>query len=159
MTAIQQHESGGRGKFLLFLLIVMAVAASIWFIARPLDALDAPPPPGLMDVVKPGNLSSLPMTHHAQKGRANDLLGAEEIRQMIDKRACKPIEVWICPQTNQAKLLCRLRPGEFGDEIWAGVIVAGDYPHPIITGFVAPYHEYWKGTFIRDGCWRATRLN
>lgn len=136
MTTITQHHRGGGGKIFLILMAII-IAFSI--------------------VV--GSLGSLPMTRHAAQGRAGTTMDAEEIRQMIDKRACKPIEVYVCPPVNQSKLMCYLKPSSAGDELWAGVIVGIDTPHPIITGFVAPYFEYWIPANYRDGCYRVSRIN
>jgi hypothetical protein len=81
---------------------------------------------------------------------------------MIDKRACKPIEVYVCPPVRQSKLMCYLKTTTIGgtpDELWAGVIVGINIPHNIITGYVAPYFEYWLPSNERDGCYRASRIN
>ena len=135
MTTITQQHRGGGGKiFLILVAIIIAVSVAV------------------------GNLGSLPMTRHAAQGRASTSMGAEEIRQMIDKRACKPIEVYVCPPVKQSKLMCYLKPSSDGDELWAGVIVGIDMPHPIITGYVAPYFSYWIGANERDGCYLASRM-
>lgn len=136
MTAVMPNNKDGGGKILLILLAII-IALSVMI----------------------GSLSNLPMTRHASQGRAGTNMDAETIRQMIDKRACKPIEVYVCPPVNQSKLLCYLKPSESGDELWAGVIVGIDIPHPIITGYVAPYFEYWVGANKRDGCYMASRMN
>jgi hypothetical protein len=78
---------------------------------------------------------------------------------MIDNRLCKPIEIHVCPPVNQSKAMCYLKPSDSGDELWAGVIVGLHTPNKIITGYVAPYHEYWVPANIRDGCWMASRIN
>ena len=133
MSATTLENRGGGGKFLLILLaIAFAVAV--------------------------GMLSTLPMTRHASQGRVGTSMDAETIRRMIDNRECKPIEVYVCPPVNQSKLMCYLKPADNGDELWAGVIVGINPPHPIITGYVAPYFAYWVGANERDGCYRASRL-
>jgi hypothetical protein len=105
-----------------------------------------------------GTLSTLPMTNHAAQGRAGTTMDAEAIRQMIDRRACKPIEVYVCPPVNQSKLMCFLKFSG-SDELWAGVLVGINPPHPIITGYIAPYLEYWMPSNERDGCYRVSRID
>lgn len=135
MTTVTLDNRGGGGKILLILVaIVIAFSVAV------------------------GSLGTLPMTKHAEQGRAGTTMDAEAIRQMIDKRACKPIEVYVCPPVSQSKLICYLKPGGNGDALWAGVIVGISAPHPIITGYVAPY-SYWQGANLRDGCYRASRIN
>lgn len=139
MTATTLDNRGGGGKILLlFLVIIIIFAISIGI----------------------GSLLDLPMTQHAAQGRSDASLDADAIRRMIDNRACKPIEVWVCPPARQSKMLCYLRPSSnySGDDTWAGVIIGIDEPHRIITGYVAP-RSYWEGTFIRDGCWMASRID
>lgn len=136
MATIAQHHRGGGGKiFLVLVAIIIAVSVAV------------------------GSLGSLPMTRHAEQGRAGTTMDAEAIRQMIDNRACKPIEVYVCPPVGQSKLMCYLKPSSDGDQLWAGVIVGIDMPHPIITGYVAPYKAYWEPANYRDGCWLASRIN
>lgn len=136
MATTTLDNRGGGGKILLlFMAIVIVLAVAI------------------------GSLSTLPMTQHAAQGRAGTTMDAEAIRRMIDKRACKPIEVYVCPPVNQSKMMCYLKPSGDGDELWAGVIVGIDIPHPIITGYVAPYFGYWIAANERDGCYLASRIN
>ena len=103
-------------------------------------------------------LSSLPMTQHATQGRVSTTMDADTIRQMIDNRACRPIEFYVCPPVNQSKAICYLKVSAT-DELWAGVIVGLHTPNKIITGYVAPYFEYWVPANTRDGCWMASRIN
>jgi len=105
-----------------------------------------------------GTLTSLPMTQHAANGRAGTTMDADAIRRMIDNRACKPIEFYVCPPVNQSKAICYLKVSN-ADELWAGVIVGLHSPNKIITGYVAPYFEYWIPANARDGCWLASRIN
>ncbi|HDZ13557.1 MAG TPA: hypothetical protein ENH60_01490 [Pricia sp.] len=98
------------------------------------------------------------MTQHAARGRADTAMDADEIRRMIDKRECRPIEFYTCPPVNQSKAICYLKVTS-GDELWAGVIIGLHPPNKIITGYVAPYFEYWIPSIQRDGCWLASRIN
>ena len=135
MTAtLPSNERGRWNAVLLFLVLAIAFAVAV------------------------GTLSTLPMTRHAAQGRTGTALDAETIRQMIDQRACKPIEVYVCPPVSQSKLICYLRSSSEGGQLWAGVIVGMDMPHPIITGYVAPY-SYWEGANLRDGCYRVSRID
>lgn len=137
MTATTLDNRGGGGWILLFFLaIIIVFAVSIGV----------------------GSLSDLPMTQHAAQGRAGTTMDAESIRQMIDNRACKPIEFYVCPPVNQSKAICYLKVSAT-DELWAGVIIGLHPPNKIITGFVAPYYEYWIPANTRDGCWMASRIN
>jgi len=85
-------------------------------------------------------------------------MDAETIRQMIDKRACRPIEFYVCPPVNQSKAICYLKVSGT-DELWAGVLLGLHPPNNVITGYVAPYFEYWVPANARDGCWLASRIN
>lgn len=135
MTTTTLDNKGGGGIILFILLVIVIVF-----------------------VVTVGSLSSLPMTQHAAQGRTGTNMDAETIRQMIDNRACKPIEVYVCPPVNQSKLMCYLKPSA-DDELWAGVIVGINPPHRIITGYVAPYFAYWVPSNARDGCYRVANLH
>lgn len=136
MTATSLSDSrGSPGIILLFFLAIIIVLA-----------------------VTIGSLSDLPMTQHAAQGRAGTTMDAEAIRRMIDKRACKPIEFYICPPMNQSKAICYLKVTH-ADELWAGVSIGLHPPNKIITGYVAPYFEYWIPANARDGCWLASRIN
>jgi hypothetical protein len=135
MTTTTLDNRGGGGKILLlFVAIIIVLAVAI------------------------GSLSSLPMTQHAAQGRAGTTMDADAIRRMIDDRACKPIEFYICPPVNQSKALCYLKITET-DELWAGVIVGLHTPNNIITGYVAPYFDYWIEANERDGCYLDSRIN
>ncbi len=139
MTAsIEQHSSNGAGKVIL-LLAVIAFSAVVYLYAS-------------------GNLSDLPLTQHAAQGRAGTGMDADEIRRMIDNRECRPIEFYVCPPVNQSKAICHLKVTNT-DELWAGVIIGLHPPNKIITGYVAPYFEYWIPANARDGCWLASRIN
>lgn len=133
MTTTTINHKGGLGLITLLFLVILTVAAII------------------------GSLSSLPMTKHASQGRAGTTMDAEAIRQMIDKRECKPIEFYMCPPSLQSKAICYLKLTDT-DELWAGVIVGLHTPNKIITGYVAPYFEYWIPANARDGCWLASRI-
>lgn len=110
-----------------------------------------------------GALAELPMTQHAAEGRAGTTMDADTIRRMIDDKACRPIEFYMCPPVNQSKAMCYLKAivnsEGLPDELWAGVIVGLHTPNKVITGYVAPYFEYWVPSNVRDGCWRASRIN
>ena len=136
MTAITNDGNSGGGKFIL-LLILIAFAAT---------------------AIAVGSLSALPLTTHAANGRIGTNMDADAIRRMIDERKCRPIEIHICPPVNQSKAMCFLKPMANGDELWAGVLVGINPPNRIITGYVAPYFEYWVGANARDGCYRASRI-
>ncbi len=127
MTTTIMNNKSGLGLIALLFLAIFIVAAII------------------------GSLSSLPMTKHASQGRAGTTMDAETIRQMIDNRACKPIEFYTCPDVGQSKAICYLKVTDT-DELWAGVIIGLHTPNKIITGYVAPYFEYWVPANTRDGC-------
>lgn len=135
MATVASYDGHDKGKALLICLVIAVVFS-----------------------VLVGSLSTLPMTSHAEQGRAGTTMDAETIRQMIDKRACKPIEVYMCPPVRQAKSMCYLKHGG-NDELWAGVILGINPPHPVITGYVAPYFEYWIPANERDGCYLVSRIN
>ena len=135
MTTATLDNRGSGGKILLLLLAIIIVFA-----------------------VTVGSLSALPMTQHAAQGRVGTTMDADAIRRMIDDRACRPIEFYVCPPVNQSKALCYLKIAET-DELWAGVIVGLHAPNKVITGYVAPYFEYWVPANVRDGCWLASRIN
>ena len=133
-NGMNEMQGGGGEVFLVLLAIIIVFAVAV------------------------GSLSSLPMTNHAAQGRAGTTMDAEAIRQMIDKRACKPIEVYVCPPVNQSKLMCFLKfSGD--DKLWAGVLVGINPPNRIITGYIAPYLEYWMPANERDGCYRVSRID
>ncbi len=139
MTAsTEQYTSNGAGKVLL-ILAVIAFSAVVYLYTS-------------------GTLSSLPLTQHAAQGRVGTTMDAAEIRRMIDKRECRPIEFYVCPPVNQSKAICHLKVTS-ADELWAGVIIGLHPPNKIITGYVAPYFEYWIPANARDGCWLASRIN
>ncbi len=137
-TITEQSSSGGTGKILL-ILAVIALSSVIYLYTS-------------------GALSDLPLTQHAAQGRAGTGMDADEIRRMIDNRECRPIEFYVCPPVNQSKAICHLKVTN-ADELWAGVIVGLHPPNKIITGYVAPYFEYWIPANARDGCWLASRIN
>ena len=132
MTTTTMNNKSGLGLIVLFFFVIFVVAAII------------------------GSLSALPMTKHAAQGRIGTTMDADTIRQMIDDRACQPIEFYVCPSANQSKAICYLKSitnnEGVPDELWAGVIVGLHAPNPIITGYVAPYFEYWIPANTRDGC-------
>ena len=138
--------NNGGNRILLFLPILILIIILVAISLGALDTLGLP------------TLSDLPMTQHAAQGRVGTTMDAEAIRQMIDNRACKPIEFYICPSVNQSKAICYLKVSAT-DELWAGVIVGLHTPNKIITGYVAPYFEYWVPANARDGCWLASRIN
>ena len=137
-VSIEQHNSSGLGKVLLILaVIVFSVIVYLYSF---------------------GDLSNLPLTQHAAQGRTGTAMDADTIRRMIDNRECRPIEFYTCPPVNQSKAICYLKVTS-GDELWAGVIIGLHPPNKIITGYVAPYFEYWIPSIQRDGCWLASRIN
>lgn len=135
MTAITSNSDSGGGKSVLLLLLLLAASAAIGI----------------------GLLSALPMTRHAENGRISTTMDADAIRRMIDQRKCRPIEFYVCPPVNQSKAMCYLK-STATDELWAGVLVGINPPNRIITGYVAPYFEYWVGANTRDGCYMVTRI-
>lgn len=135
MATITNESDSGKGKTLFLMLLFIASAAALGI----------------------GLLSALPMTKHAANGRVSTNIDADAIRQMIDRRECSPIEFYVCPPVLQSKAMCYLKPTGT-DELWAGVIIGMNPPHRIITGYVAPYFEYWIGANARDGCYRTTRI-
>ena len=137
-TITEQSSSGGTGKILL-ILAVIALSSVIYLYTS-------------------GALSDLPLTQHASQGRTGTAMDADTIRRMIDNRECRPIEFYTCPPVNQSKAICYLKVTS-GDELWAGVIIGLHSPNKIITGYVAPYFEYWIPAIQRDGCWLASRIN
>lgn len=145
MSEVRIETSGG-GRFLFLILAIILIALLTYTT------------PMLKDILE-NNLSDLPLTQHAAQGRANTTMDADAIRQMIDNRACKPIEFYVCPPMNQSKAICYLKPSNTGDELWAGVIIGLHPPNNIITGYIAPYFEYWIPSIQRDGCWMASRIN
>ena len=134
-TIINDGNSGGSSK-LPALILILAVAAV---------------------TIAIGALSTLPMTRHAADGRVGTSLDADAIRRMIDDRKCKPIEFYVCPPVLQSKAMCYLK-STGTDELWAAIIVGLNEPNRIITGYVAPYFEYWVGANARDGCYLVSRL-
>ena len=136
MTVITNNGNSGGIKTVFFVFVFLAVSVTLGI----------------------GLLSTLPMTRHATNGRIGTDMDADTIRRMIDERKCRPIEFHICPAVEQSKAMCYLKPMENGDELWAGVLVGINPPHRIITGYVAPYFEYWVGANERDGCYRISRL-
>ena len=141
MTATSLSDSrGGGGKILLLFIAIIIIIA-----------------------ITTGLLSELPMTQHAAQGRAGTTMDADTIRRMIDNRACNPIEFYICPPSLQSKAMCYLKPitnsKGVPDELWAGVIVGLNTPNKVITGYVAPYFEYWVPANARDGCQLASGIN
>ena len=132
------YERRGGGGF-LFILIFGVIIFLLAFGATQLD--------GILE-----NLSDLPMTQHAAEGRAGTTMDADAIRRMIDNGTCKPVEFYICPPMNQSKAICYLKPTDTGDELWAGVLIGLQPPNKIITGYIAPYYEYWIPSIQRDGC-------
>ncbi len=138
MTTTAYHNSSNMGPIIIaFLALIVIVVIATW---------------------ASGSLSSLPMTQHAAQGRAGTTMDADTIRRMIDNRACRPIEFYTCPSVNQSKAICFLKVSAT-DELWAGVIIGLHAPNKIITGYVAPYFEYWIPANARDGCWLASRIN
>ena len=138
MTATSLSDSRGGGGWILlfFLAIIIVFAVSIGV----------------------GLLSDLPMTRHAAQGRADTTMDADTIRRMIDNKACRPIEFYICPSSLQSKAICYLKVTE-SDELWAGVIIGFHTPYKVITGYVASYFEYWIPANQRDGCRLTSRIN
>ncbi len=137
-VSIEQHNSSGLGKVLLILAVIVFSA--------------------IVYLYSFGDLSNLPLTQHASQGRTGTAMDADTIRRMIDNRECRPIEFYTCPPVNQSKAICYLKVTS-GDELWAGVIIGLHPPNKIITGYVAPYFEYWIPSIQRDGCWLASRIN
>ena len=131
-------EQRGNGGFLLVIFFAIVIL---------LLALAAPRLVGVLE-----NLSDLPLTQHAAQGRVSTTMDADAIRKMIDDKACNPIEFYICPPMNQSKVICYLKPTDTGDELWAGVLIGLQPPNKIITGYIAPYYEYWIPSIQRDGC-------
>ena len=135
-TSLSDSRGGGGAILLLFLAIIIVLAVTI--------GVDS--------------LSDLPMTKHAAEGRAGTTMDADTIRRMIDDRACKPIEYYVCPSSLQSKAICYLKVTE-SDELWAGVIIGFNAPNKVITGYVALYYEYWVPANARDGCQLAPGIN
>ena len=138
MTATPLSDSRGGGGWILLFFLAIIIVFAVGIAAR--------------------SLSDLPMTQHATQGRAGTTMDADAIRRMIDDRLCKPIEFYVCPPVNQSKAICYLKVSAT-DELWAGVIIGLHPPNKVITGYVAPYFEYWIPANARDGCWLESRIN
>ena len=147
------YDSGGSNLFLLLIgLLFLAGLAIVSFTLNFEKAIDSVPDVINDEYLTSSPLSDLPMTQHAAEGRADTTMDADAIRRMIDNGACKPVEFYICPPMNQSKAICYLKPTDTGDELWAGVLIGLQPPNKIITGYIAPYYEYWIPSIQRDGC-------
>lgn len=107
-------------------LLVLAILAAI----KSIDSLD------------------LPLSRHVETAHEGQL-GAVEIRNLINRGKCSPVEAYHCPipGNDHAKVICQLK----GD-IWAGIIIGLEgNQQVIVTGYPAS-RSYWLRAITRDGC-------
>jgi hypothetical protein len=90
----------------------------------------------------------LPFSRHAVTSHEGQLR-AKEIRDLIDRGKCSPVEAYYCPVpgSDHAKVICQLK-----GNIWGGLIIGLEGgERVIVTGYPAS-RSYWLRAIARGGC-------